>query len=122
MHPPCFSFEQSLSDRPACILELTCCKGTIQMPVRLLLRKHGDRTFNDLFRTLRCEDCGGHPAPVYTLRLAFSAREQPRRDGGLGGRAGWPAQVRSELVRRGFDEQPTMPRYFAHNSQKGKVQ
>jgi hypothetical protein len=71
MHPPCFSFEQTLSDWPACILELTCCKGTILMPVLLLLRKHGDSTFNELLQRLRCEKCGSHPAPIYLCACIF---------------------------------------------------
>jgi hypothetical protein len=71
MHPPRFSFEQHLSDWPECYLELTCCKGYIVMPVRLLLKKHGDRTFNVLLRQLRCDRCGNHPAPVYLCASHF---------------------------------------------------
>jgi hypothetical protein len=65
MHPPRFSFDQRLSDWPACYLELTCCKGYTVTPVGLLLKKHGDRTFNDLLQRLCCDTCGSHPAPVY---------------------------------------------------------
>jgi hypothetical protein len=87
MHPRCFSFEQTLSDWPACILELTCCKGTILMPVRLLLRKHGDRTFNDLLQRLRCEKSGRHPAPIYLCASHF------RRGSSLGATADWAVEL-----------------------------
>jgi hypothetical protein len=57
------------------------------MPVRLLLRKHGDRTFNDPLRTLRCEDCGGPPAPVYLCASHF------RRGSSLGAMADWAVEL-----------------------------
>jgi hypothetical protein len=87
MHPPSFSFEQRLSDWPACFLEITCCKGIILMPVRLLLRQHGDLTFNDLLQRLRCEKCGNHPAPVYLCASHF------RRGNSLGTMADWAVEL-----------------------------
>ena len=36
------------------------------LPVRLLLER-GDRTFNAVFRVLRCSKCRGRPAPVYLV-------------------------------------------------------
>ena len=87
MHPPKFSFEQRLSDWPACALELTCCKGILLIPVPLLLRQHGDRTFNDLLQRLRCDRCGRLPAPVYLCASHF------RKGNSLGTTADWAVEL-----------------------------
>jgi hypothetical protein len=58
MHP-------ALIDWPACRLELNCCRGQSVLPVRLLLRDHGDRTFGQVLSRLRCQKCRKPPAPVY---------------------------------------------------------
>ncbi len=65
MHPPPFRFEHKLSDWPACILELRCCKGTVKIPVKLLIVQQGDQTFRQVVNKLRCNQCGKPPAPVY---------------------------------------------------------
>jgi hypothetical protein len=64
MHPPPFHLAQRLSDWPACSLELKCCGMTIY-PLRLLAQQHGDRTFVEILRRLRCKQCKRPPAPVY---------------------------------------------------------
>jgi hypothetical protein len=65
MHPPPFRLDHHLSDWPECRLELQCCKGTMIFPVRLLAQRHGNRTFAGVLARLRCDRCGGRPAPVY---------------------------------------------------------
>ena len=46
-------------------MELRCCKGVVLYPVRLLAAKGGNRIFGDVLARLRCDSCGGKPAPVY---------------------------------------------------------
>jgi hypothetical protein len=65
MHPPPFRLDHRLSDWPACSLELQCCKGATLYPVRLLRQGHGDQTFWEILRRLRCKSCKRPPAPVY---------------------------------------------------------
>jgi hypothetical protein len=65
MHPPPFRRQQRLSDWPDCRLELHCCRGQSVIPVRLLIRDHGDRTFAQVLAKLRCKQCRKPPAPVY---------------------------------------------------------
>jgi hypothetical protein len=71
------------------------------MPVRLLLRRHGDRSFNDLLQKLRCEKCGSHPAPVYLCASHF------RRGNSLGAMADWSVE---------FVSPPQPPQPLAHRS------
>lgn len=65
MHPPPFRLTHRLSDWLACNLELTCCRGQSVYPLRLLVQRHGDRTFAELLPRLRCRQCKSPPAPVY---------------------------------------------------------
>jgi hypothetical protein len=65
MHPPPFRLGQRLSDWPDCRLELNCCRGQSVLPVRMMLRDHGDRTFAAVLAKLRCQKCHNPPAPVY---------------------------------------------------------
>jgi hypothetical protein len=65
MHPPSFTLQQRLAGWPNCRLEVQCCKGVVLYPVRLLAEQHGNRTFENVLRRLRCGGCGGKPAPVY---------------------------------------------------------
>ena len=57
------------------------------MPVQLLLRQYGDRTFNDLLRQLRCQKCGSPPAPVYLCATHF------RKGNSLGAAANWAVEL-----------------------------
>ena len=72
MHPPAYRPTHHLSDWPDCRLELHCCRGQVMLPVRLLLQEHGDPTFAELLRRLRCQRCKRAPCPVY---LCAGARE-----------------------------------------------
>jgi hypothetical protein len=65
VHPPPFRPEHRFSDWPDCSLELHCCKGVVLLPLRLLLMKRGDRTFEAALSAMRCDRCGGKPAPAY---------------------------------------------------------
>jgi hypothetical protein len=65
MHPPPFHRGQRLLDWPDCRLELNCCRGQSVLPVRMLLRDYGDRTFAEVLAKLRCRTCRKPPAPVY---------------------------------------------------------
>jgi hypothetical protein len=88
MHPPAFRAAHHLSDWPECRLELNCCRGQIVIPVRLLMREHGDQTFAAVLARLRCQRCKGSPAPVY---LCAGGREHA---------GGAPADWAIELVPR----------------------
>jgi hypothetical protein len=60
-----------LSDRPSCVIELRClhCRGgSVGSPVRLLIERRGDMTFENLLRRLRWKRCHAvKPAPVYLV-------------------------------------------------------
>jgi hypothetical protein len=53
------------------VIELHClhCRGgSVGYPVRLLVERQGDMTFENLLRRLRCKRCRGvKPAPVYLV-------------------------------------------------------
>jgi hypothetical protein len=68
MHPPQFRPTHKLSDWPECVIELQCCGGSVGYPVRLLIKRRGDMTFENLVKRLRCNRCGkSKPAPVYLV-------------------------------------------------------
>jgi hypothetical protein len=71
MHPPLFRKTHRLSDWPECVIELHClhCRGgSVGYPVRLLIQRQGDMTFENLLRRLRCKRCHAvKPAPVYLV-------------------------------------------------------
>jgi hypothetical protein len=71
MYPPLFRKTHRLSDWPQCVIELHClhCRGgSIGYPVRLLIERQADMTFENLLRRLRCKRCHGvKPAPVYLV-------------------------------------------------------
>jgi phage FluMu protein Com len=81
LRPPPFRLNHRLSDWAECWLEMKCpkCNGRQSIsPIKLIIAKHGERTFLDLIRKLRCSVCGELAAPVY---LCASAS----RTGGHGG-------------------------------------
>ncbi len=56
-----------LAQRQA-FVELQCCGGSVGYPVRLLIKRKGDMTFENLVKRLRCRRCGrSKPAPVYLV-------------------------------------------------------
>jgi hypothetical protein len=69
--PPIFRKQHRLSDWPECVIEVHClhCRGgTVLSPVRLLIKRHGDMTFENLLRSLRCKRWrAAKPAPVYLV-------------------------------------------------------
>ncbi len=69
MHPPDFHRDQRLSDWPAYTLEVRCpCSPrSTTFPVRLLIERHGDRSFRAVLTRLQCSTCKGRPAPVYLV-------------------------------------------------------
>ena len=73
MHPPDFNLHQHrLSNWPNCTMELWCwspeCKGrSSHPPIRMLRAQHGNPTFAELLRRLRCQRCRRPPAPVYLV-------------------------------------------------------
>ena len=81
MHPPSFRIQQRLSDWPECWLEVCClpCGGrTVNIPVKLLLKRQGDATFSQVLGRLKCTRCKQFAAPVYLCA-------SPHRKGGYGG-------------------------------------
>jgi hypothetical protein len=89
MHPPAFSAEQRLSDWPKCFIEMRCshCAGrSAVFPVWRMMQLYGDRTFGEMLKALKCERCGGSPAPVF---LCASAHRQWSR----GPRPDWAVEL-----------------------------
>ena len=54
-----------LSDLITCRIEIQCCEGTVDYPVKLMLRHHSDRTLADAVNRLRCSRCRGKPQAVW---------------------------------------------------------
>jgi hypothetical protein len=56
-------------ERHVCRIDfLVCvcnCRGQSGIPVRLLIRDYGNRTFIQVLAKLRCRQCGKSPASVY---------------------------------------------------------
>jgi hypothetical protein len=71
MHRPPFRKTHRLSDWPECVIELHCLRcrsGSVGYPVRLLIKRKGDMTFENFLGRLRCKRCHGvKPAPVYLV-------------------------------------------------------
>jgi hypothetical protein len=68
MHPPRFRITHKLSDWPEWVIELHCCGGSVGYPVRLLIQRKGDLTFENVLKRLRCKRCGSlKSAPVYLV-------------------------------------------------------
>jgi hypothetical protein len=65
MHPPGFRHAHRLSDWPDCRLEVVCCRGSTVLPIRMLIKHHGDLSFQDVIRRLRCTRCRGWPNRIY---------------------------------------------------------
>src|ERR1700722_14151515 len=84
MHPPPFRPDNRLSDWPDCRLGLTCCRGAVLLPVRLLIAWHGDAAFGRLLTRLRYGQCGGKPKADLSVRRAPATLR--RRCGRLGNR------------------------------------
>jgi hypothetical protein len=85
MHPPLFRKTHRLSDWPECVIELHCCGGSVGYPVRLLMKRKGDMTFENLLSRLRCKRCGrARPTPVYLVAGHHrTARYGPEADWAL---------------------------------------
>jgi hypothetical protein len=67
------------------VIELHCCGGSAGYPVRLLMKRKGDMTFENLLSRLRCKRCGrARPAPVYLVAGHHrTARYGPEADWAL---------------------------------------
>jgi hypothetical protein len=83
MHQPMLRIQHRLSDWPDCVVELQCCGGSVGLPVRLLIQRRGDITFEALLKRLRCKRCEkSNPAPVYLVAGITGRRGMgPRRTG-----------------------------------------
>lgn len=53
-----------LSDHIGRWLEVTCCKGIVMYPLRLMTLRHGDATIGQVVDRLRCKKCKGPPKSV----------------------------------------------------------
>ena|GEM_PF-5905041 len=59
MHPARFRLADRLLDRPECRLEITCCRGRVLYPMRLLALRKGNVTFEEGgLATIRFDDDG----------------------------------------------------------------
>jgi len=58
-------FATRLSDLVTYWIEIQCCKGTVDYPVKLMLKWHADRTLCEAVEKLRCSRCRGSPTQVY---------------------------------------------------------
>jgi hypothetical protein len=54
-----------LSDWPECRLEISCCRGATLIPVKMLIKDHGDAPFETVITRLRCSRCRGWPKRVF---------------------------------------------------------
>ncbi len=66
MHPPRFCLTHKLSDWPECVIKLHCCGGSVGYPVRLLIQRKDDTTFENVLK-----------------RLSLQALRQPQARAGL---------------------------------------
>lgn len=69
MHTPPFSPNDRLSDWPECRVEARCpaCRHAAFIPTRMIRASHGDRTFREVLKLLRCGLCKAKPAPIFLL-------------------------------------------------------
>lgn len=75
------------------LIELKCCRGTQQLPVRLVLAAHprrGGRTLADFLIRLPCQASGARPASAV---LIDSAAEQAVAKAGYGAPVGWRLEL-----------------------------
>ena len=61
---PADALAAPVSSFSECWLEASCCSTTV-MPVKLLIRHHGDRPVGSIVARLRCSKCGATPKAVY---------------------------------------------------------
>lgn len=54
-----------LSALITCWIEIQCCKGKIDYPVKLMLRRHPDMRLGEAIGKLRCRQCRGKPREVW---------------------------------------------------------
>jgi hypothetical protein len=69
MHPPAFCHSHYLSDWPNCGVGVICCRGTTGIPIKLLIRDHGDRTFEDLLSCSRLSGLAEARIPLHWSSL-----------------------------------------------------
>lgn len=54
-----------LSALITCWIEIRCCKGRVDYPVKLMLRRHPDMRLGEAVQKLRCSRCRGKPREVW---------------------------------------------------------
>jgi hypothetical protein len=75
-----------LSDLITCWIEIRCCKGMVDYPVRLMLRRHADRTLAEAVDQLRCRQCRGRPHAAWLKQV-------PQREPCKGAPPGWSVKL-----------------------------
>ena len=76
-----------LGDLDGYWLEVSCCKGTTNIPLRMLAKQRGPETrLRDLLPLLHCKSCGGPPATAYL-------NETHNRQDCYGAPPGWSVQL-----------------------------
>ena len=75
-----------LSALITCWIEIQCCKGTVDYPVKLMLRRHPDRPLGDAVGKLRCSKCRGGPQEVWLKQV-------PNRKPCMGSPPGWSVRL-----------------------------
>ncbi len=87
---PHYDNRQKLSEWLDFYLEMGCakCNGrSVVFPMKLLIEQHGNTTFGELLRKLKCKECGGQPSEVYLC-------ESQKRTAGHGGPdAAWALEL-----------------------------
>jgi hypothetical protein len=48
-----------------CWVEIQCCKGRVDYPVKLMLRRHPDMRLGEAVQKLRCSRCRRRPTEVW---------------------------------------------------------
>jgi hypothetical protein len=78
--------EEMLSALITCWIEISCCKGMLRYPVKLMLMRHTDMRLGDAVDRLRCKKCRGKPHEVWLNQVQ-------NREPGMGSPPGWSVRL-----------------------------
>jgi hypothetical protein len=75
-----------LSALVTCWIEISCCKGKVLYPVKLMLRRHPDMRLGYAVDRLRCGRCKGPPREVWLNQVQ-------QRENCMGAPPGWSVRL-----------------------------
>jgi len=73
---------ERLSALITCWIEIECCKGTVDYPVKLMLRRHPDTRLAEALDKLRRTTCKGKPRAVWLNQIHHRRPAWARRQDG----------------------------------------